>query len=198
MSQTTTSRDLAQPAGPGEEQPALSREDVFETLSNRRRRYTLHCLKQNGEATSLGEVSEQVAAWETDQSVPELSANERKRVYTSLQQFHLPKMHEKNIVNFDDRGGVVELGEGAQDVDIYMEVTDKYDVPWSYYYLGLTGIGTVLFSMSWLGFPPFASLPDAGWVAFLLTALALSAIAHTILTRRMRVGNEGKPPDMHR
>lgn len=174
----------------------LTCDEVFETLSNQRRRYTIHYLQQRDDGTSLRSVAEQVAAWETGQAVEELSADERKRVYTSLQQFHLPKMDEKQVVNFDDRAGVVELGEAAKEVDVYMEVTGEHDVPWSLFYLGLAGIGAALVVLSWAGVAPFAGISNAGWVAFLLTALTLSALAHTVLTRRMRLGRDGPPPEL--
>ena len=179
------------------ETPRLAREEVFEVLSNRRRRYALHWLRQHDRA-ALGELSERVAAWETDQAVESLTADERKRVYTSLQQFHLPKMDETGIVAFDQRAGVVELGERAEEVDIYLEVTERYDVPWSLYYLGLTGVGTALAALSWAGVGPFAGVSDAGLVAFVLTALGLSALAHTAITRKMRLGREGPPPERDR
>jgi len=166
-------------------------------LSNRRRRYALHWLRQHDRA-AIGELSERVAAWETDQPVESLTADERKRVYTSLQQFHLPKMDEKGIVEFDERAGVVELGDDASEVDIYLEVTDRYDVPWSLYYLGLTGVGTALAALSWAGVGPFGGVSDAGLVAFVLTALGLSALAHTAITRKMRLGREGPPPERDR
>ena len=187
---------LASPASPSEPTgPALSRDEIFEILSNRRRRYVLHCLKQRDSEVALREMSEQVAAWETDKPVSELETAERKRVYTSLQQCHLPRMDEKGIVEFEQDGGVVELGEAAEDVDVYIEVTEAYDLPWSFYYLGLASIGTVLVTLSWLGFAPFAAVPNAGWVAFLLTTLTLSAVAHTALTREMRLGRDGDPPE---
>ncbi len=173
---------------------ALSRDEIFEILSNRRRRHVLHCLKQRHEEVDIGEVSEQVAAWETGKTVSDVGAAERKRVYTALQQCHLPRMDEKGIVRFERDGGVVELGETAEDIDIYMEITEQYDLPWSFYYLALASIGTVLVTLSWLGFPPFAAVPDAGWVAFVLTTLTLSAVAHTALTRKMRLGRDGDPP----
>lgn len=179
------------------ETPRLAREEVFEVLSNRRRRYALHWLRQHDRA-AIGELSERVAAWETDQAVESLTADERKRVYTSLQQFHLPKMDEKGIVEFDERAGVVELGDDASEVDIYLEVTDRYDVPWSLYYLGLTGVGTALAALSWAGVPPLGGVSDAGLVAFVLTALGLSALAHTAITRQMRLGREGPPPERDR
>jgi hypothetical protein len=173
---------------------SLDRDEVFETLSNRRRRYTLHYL-YGGEGTAeLGDLSEQVAAWESEAPVAEVGAAERKRVYTSLQQFHLPKMDEKGIVEFDDRAGTVELGAAAADLDVYMEVTEGRDPPWSVYYVGLAAVGLAGVGGSWLGAPALAGVSNAAWIAFLLVSFGLLSLAHTAVTRRMRIGSDGAPP----
>lgn len=174
----------------------LSKDDIFEVLSNRRRRYTLHYLKQNGDAASLGDVAENVAAWENETAIESISSDERKRVYTSLQQFHLPKLDEQDVVEFDRRAGTVELADSAEEVDLYMEVIDRYDVPWSYYYLALTAVSGLFVAFSELGLPPFSSIPDLGWIAFVLVALGVSAIAHTVISRQNRLGSEGPPPEL--
>ncbi len=184
-------------AAPDIGEDTLSREEIFETLSNRRRRYALHCLRQHNESPiALGDLSEQVAAWETEQEIEEVSCTERKRVYTSLQQFHLPKLDEKEIISFDPCECVVELDEAATDVDIYLEVTNRYDVPWSMYYLGLAGVSILCVGLSWVGIAPFAKITYQGWIAFILTALLLFALAHTVVTHFMRLGREGKPPEL--
>lgn len=193
MSQASPAGDAA-----GSSTDTLSRDDVFDVLSNRRRRYMLHYLQQNGEVASLGEVAEKVAAWENGTAVEDVTSDQRKRVYTSLQQFHLPKMDEHGVVEFDRRAGAIELSEAAGDVDIYLEVIDEYDVPWSYYYLGLTAVGTLLVGLSILGIEPLASIPEGSWIAFLLVTFGVSAVVHTVVSRGMRLGTDGPPPDVRR
>lgn len=197
MSQTAASdNDRLDPGGlPEPDHPELTRDEIFEMLSNRRRRYAIHLLQQSETERTLSNVAEHVAAWENEESVDEVSAKERKRVYTSLQQFHLPKMDEKGVVDFDSHAGVVKLDDAFEDMDIYMEVTEEYDFPWSVYYLGLASVSTVFVALSWAGVPPFARIPNAGWVVFILTTLGLFTLAHTALTRRMRLGRKGTPPE---
>jgi len=181
-----------EPAGRDQQ---LSRDDAFEMLSNRRRRYVLHYLQETGD-TELSDLAEQVAAWENDSSVPELSASERKTVYTSLQQFHLPKMDDTGVVEFDRRDGAVELTEAASGLDIYLEVVDEYDIPWSVYYLGFSLVGLTMVGLSWLGVAPFAAIPYVGWTVFLLAALLVSSVSHFALSRRMRLGDGETPPEV--
>lgn len=175
---------------------SITRDDAFEVLSNQRRRFTIHYLQHNGDSAALGDVAEQVAAWENEKGVRDVASSERKTVYTSLQQFHLPKMDEKSIVEFDQRAGTVKLTERADDLDIYMEVVDRFDVPWSYYYLGLSLVGAILVGCSWLGVAPFAGVPFVGWVAFLLGAFFVSSVSHMYLSREMRLGTGEVPPEV--
>ncbi|TKX52849.1 hypothetical protein EXE45_18915, partial [Halorubrum sp. SP9] len=62
--------------------------ELYDLLSNHRRRYVIHFCKQADDPITLSDLAEQVAAREQDKSVPELTSAERKRVYTSLQQTH--------------------------------------------------------------------------------------------------------------
>lgn len=204
------SRTQSHPAGGGErpedevpaepesdsESTALTRDEVFETLSNRRRRFVLHHLQDVDESSTLSEIAEQVAAWENDSTVDAISSSERKTVYTSLQQFHLPKMEEMGVVRFDQRDGTVALTEAATDLDIFLEVVDRYDIPWSVYYVGLSAIGGVMVALSAVGVEPFVAVPFSGWTMFVLTTLTVSAVAHYLHTRRMRLGSNSRPPEV--
>jgi hypothetical protein len=175
----------------------LTRDDTFEILSNHRRRFALHHLQQNGEKAQLGDLSEHVAAWENDIDVQQVSSTERKRVYTSLQQFHLPKMDETGVVEFDDREGVVELTAAAEDVDIYLEVVDGNDVPWSQYYLGLAAVNLAVLVGALAGLYPFTLVPSAGLALFVVTTFLVSALVHTYFSRtEMRLGDSDTPPEV--
>lgn len=182
-------------ADPEQDTSSVTRDDVFEMLSNRRRRYVLHYL-QASEETDLSTLAEQVAAWEHGLDVSELSADERKNVYTSLQQFHLPKLAETDIITFDKRSGHVELTDAASKLDIYLEVVDERDIPWSVYYLGFSLLGVTMVGPSLLGFGPLATVPAVGWTVFLLAALVVTSISHFVLSRRMRLGASQTPPEI--
>lgn len=175
----------------------LSQDDVFEILSNHRRRFALHYLHQNGELAELGNIAEHVAAWENDIDVGEISSDERKRVYTSLQQFHLPKLDEKNIVDYDDREGVVSLNSMAEDVDVYLEIVEGRDVPWSQFYLALAAVNLAIVVAAFVGTYPLTAIPMAGWAVFVVVSFLLSAIAHAYFNwAEMRLGNTEKPPEL--
>jgi len=104
------------------------KDEVYDLLSNHRRRYVVHyCKRENGSAT-LSDLAEQVAAWEQDKALSEVTSAERKRVYTSLQQTHLDRMAEAGIVEFD--GDEIELTEKARELDVYLDIVPSSSIPW--------------------------------------------------------------------
>lgn len=185
--------------GQGTESPddideSLSQNEMFEMLSNRRRRFTLHYL-QGTEQAELSDISEQVAAWENEKDQSGVTSGERKCVYTSLQQFHLPKMADKRIVEFDDESNTVELSESADDFDSYLAVLEETDFPWSYTYLGISCLGAVGTALSALGVLPFAAISVIGWVTALLASVMALSLAHMWYAKQ-RSSGVTQPPEV--
>ena len=178
------------------EEDSLSRDLVFDVLKNRRRRHALHYLKQKEEPVELSELAEQVAAWENDSTVEGISAAERKRVYTALYQSHLPKLDDAGIVEYNQSRGIVELSRKAEQLDVYLELVSREDIPWSKYYLGLALLGMAVVSAAWLQLSPFVALPDIFWAAIIVTAFSLSAVVHTYVTKKGQIGSDGTPPEV--
>jgi len=186
-----------QPQPGTDSEPHISHDDCFDLLSNHRRRYTLHYLEQNGEEAQLGELSETIAAWENEVTQSEISYDERKRVYTSLQQVHLPRMDEMGVVEFDDRQGVVRTGPVAKELDIYLEVVGEDDVPWSVFYLALAVVNAGVLGAVALGAPGTGFIPAIGWALFCVTSFFVASLAHIYFTRtEMRLGEGERPPEL--
>ena len=175
-----------------------SEDDLFEVLSNRRRRFVVHALKREDAPTEIGDIAEQVAAWEYDTGVDQVSYDERKRVYTALQQSHLPKMDDVGVVEYDKSRGIVEPTGALEDVEIYMDIVQGNEIPWSKYYLGLAGLGVSLMIAVWANAWPFVLLPDAAWGTAITAALSVSAIAHTYYSSELRIGETERPPELER
>ncbi len=172
----------------------VSRDDLFEILSNRRRRYVLHLLRdaEDGRA-DLSEVAEQIAAWEHDTTPEQLSYDQRRSVRTTLYQHHAPKMDDTGVVEFDERDQVLELSEGTEAFDVYLEPTGE-ELPWSLYFPLLTATATVVVGLGWLVGP---DLPAFAWPAFVLTVFGTSSLAYLYDTRyRMRLGSGETPPEV--
>lgn len=85
---------------------SLASDQLWEALNSPRRRRVLRLLNGNGDhPISMGEVAEEVAAIEFDTTPDAVTAQERKRVYVSLYQFHAKKMAEWGLIEHDERSG---------------------------------------------------------------------------------------------
>jgi hypothetical protein len=176
----------------------ISHDECFELLSNHRRRFTLHYLRRAENGTELGELAEHVAAWENEIPLEELSYDQRKRVYTSLQQVHLPRMDDIGVVEFDDREGRVTMGPAADELEIYMEVVGGREIPWSSFYLGLGVVNLALVGLVAAGIPGFSALSGVEAAIFVVTTFLVAALAHLYVTRtEMRLGSDGDPPELN-
>ena len=175
----------------------LDYDDRFDLLSNHRRRYALHYLKTNGGSADLSDLAEQLAAWENDIKRENITYDQRKRVYTSLQQVHLPQMDDWGVITFDDREGTATLMEVAEELDIYFEVVAGRDIPWSAFYLLLVVVNAGILALGATGVGPLAAVPDIGWAVFVLTTFLVVSLAHLYVTRtKMRLGEPDRPPEI--
>ncbi|SFR36491.1 DUF7344 domain-containing protein [Halorubrum sodomense] len=175
----------------------VSEDELFDVLANQRRRFAVHLLKrEEKERFEIGDMAEQIAAWENGIDTAEITGNERKRVYTALQQSHLPKMDDAGVVEFNKDRGIVEPTEAIQNVDLYMDVVEGKEIPWSTYYLGLSGVATALTGAVALDAWPFVLLPDMAWTVAIVVAFAFSAITHKYYTAEMKVGEPDEPPEL--
>lgn len=88
----------------------IKKDDLFHLLQNPRRRAVLRHLLEHDDRDqfTLRDVSEQVAAWEHDTTVRDLTSKERQRVYIALYQSHLPKLDDLGVVSYDQSRGTVE------------------------------------------------------------------------------------------
>lgn len=173
-------------------QETTDRGEIFDLLSNHRRRYAIHYCKREQRPVELGELAEHVAAWELDKEVEGLTSAERKRVYTSLQQTHLPTLEKANMVEFDNR--TIELTEEASDLEVYLDVVPGDSIPWGLYYVGLSVLAAIVVGGLWLEWVPTTTVSELGWVTLIVALFAVSAVVHVIQSRRMKLGSTEEPP----
>lgn len=176
----------------------VNEDDLYDILANRRRRYVLHILKQSNSKTDIGTVAEQVAAWENNTTVQQITGAERKRVYTALLQSHLPKMDRIGIVEFDKNRGTIKPLAPLEDVEVFMEVVRGREIPWSEYYLGLSAVNVALLVAVWTDMFVFADLSGFALAGTVVAIYLLSSVAHYYYSRRTRLGRSGLPPELKR
>lgn len=172
-----------------DEDSSPGQEEIFEVLSNERRRYVLGYLKQheNG-AVDLGTLVNHVTALENGISLDEVESDARKSVYVGLRQTHLPKMDEYGLLDYDADRGTVELTDAAEQASMYLEYVPEHDIPWCHHYLGLSGLLGTIAMLAWFDVYPFTGLDGMAIAILAITVLALSAVVHTIYTYRHKLG----------
>jgi hypothetical protein len=168
------------------------KDELYDLLSNHRRRYVIHFCKQADEPLTLSDLAERVAAREQDKSVAELTSAERKRVYTSLQQTHLDRLANAGMIEYD--GDEIKLTDEAATLEVYLDVVPEGSIPWGIYYLGLSLLSTVVLGGVWVGFVPTEVVPELGWAGIILAVFLASAIAQVLQNRQYRLGEMDDPP----
>ncbi len=158
----------------------LSRDVVFDLLSNSRRRFVLHYLKRADGPVSLSELAAQITATENDIPVDELTSQQRKRTYVSLYQTHIPKLQDAGAIDYDSESGLVTLSGGATEIGDYFR--QESEIPWQQYYLALVLIGGALF----IAVNTVTASESLQFVVGVgvLAALAGLAVAHYLHTAR--------------
>ncbi|WP_306060236.1 DUF7344 domain-containing protein [Natronococcus wangiae] len=174
----------------------LSKGEIFEVLRNQRRRYVLHFLKQDGRPVELGDLAQQIAAWEYETTLEGVTPEQRKRVYTTLQQTHLPKMDEARILTFDSDRGVIESTERTREISVYLEIVPGREFAWRELYLSLGAISCALVAGLWLDVPVFTALSDLAWAGIIAVVFTATAAAHIYHERHMRLGHGDQPPEL--
>ena len=160
------------------EQDQLTRNNVFDLLSNPRRRYILYYLRTHDGPVQLTDLADEVAAWEYETDVEELSKQERKRVYVSLYQTHVPKLAEVGLIDYDPSVGLIRPTRRVRAVDAYLPTEEDDGFHWEFVYLALVGVGAVLFVAGLVGAGGIGavSVVPVGFVILLM--FALTAVTH--------------------
>ncbi|ADJ15459.1 DUF7344 domain-containing protein [Halalkalicoccus jeotgali] len=112
----------------------LSDEEAFEILYNPRRRHTMAFLHRRGRPCSMEELVEHISATENGVPIGELSNQQRRRVYVSLYQTHLPLLDETGAIEYDQERQRIAPGPAAPELIPYLETPTERPVPWRAYY----------------------------------------------------------------
>ncbi|WP_440990188.1 DUF7344 domain-containing protein [Haloarchaeobius baliensis] len=154
---------------------------VYQTLSNHRRRSVLRALLASEQLT-VRELTAYVAARECNVPVPSLEYKQRKRVYTSLVQTHLPTMAKNGVVDYDKSRGTVARTDATAAFAPYLDeqlVETTVSAPvWSMRYIALAASFAVVVALGWLGVPPLGSMPGFVYGGLFAGVLAVTAGVH--------------------
>lgn len=133
----------------------ISADETFELLRNRRRRTALRALDEHGPELTHGELAEHVAAHEYDVPRGDVTSVQRKRVYISLYQNHLPRFAEAGVVAYDADRGDVELCPASEALFAHLDLLDgAADSPDRTTLLALLGVNALVVVGVLLPFAP--------------------------------------------
>jgi len=128
---TTTNIESATEQSGGdadEEMTKLSKDNLFHVLQNERRRRVLEYMIDRGHGRyEMRDIAEQVAAWEHDTTVRQLTSDERQRVYIALYQSHLPKLDDLGLIDYNQKRGIVEETPLINQTATHLDVIDEED-----------------------------------------------------------------------
>ena len=177
------------------DEQTLSQDELLTLLSNQRRRFAIHCLKQHADTElTVSELAEQVAGWENNKATDQLSQKERKRVRSALRQFHLPKMAESGFIEYDTARCTVSLTDSTANANFYVDSLTGREIPWGVYYLGFSALSLLCLTGLWMGLYPLTLVSPLGYGVFFVTALTVSSIGHFYDNYyRMRLGARDTP-----
>ncbi|WP_255192354.1 DUF7344 domain-containing protein [Natronobeatus ordinarius] len=158
----------------------LSKNEIFEILSNPRRRFTIRYLDQAEDgAVRLRTLAEQLAAWENDVSLPEVTYKQRKRVYISLYQTHLPKMDRLGIIEYDSSSGVVKPNPELATLRDHIERESDDSARWTHVTLFLSAVWVALV-VAGAGVLPLGGGAGLWFVLGVTTAALVVSIARSV------------------
>lgn len=162
----------------GSETDELSETQVFEILQNPRRRYILSYLAREGGEAEFSDLVDHVSCKENDVSVDALTDSQRRRVYVSLTQAHIPQLEEAGIVNYHDDREVVERRPRASQVERYMDNRTDESKPWPVFYFALALVASGAVASHWVN-PSGSTFALALTTSLLLLVLSIVHFAYS-------------------
>lgn len=163
----------------------LTQAELFDVFSNARRRRTVRYLKRRGGKVDLAPMVEHVAAWENDVDPDAVTRAQRRRVYISLYQTHLPMLADHGIVEWDPEEHTIELLADPARFDPYLDSHEGGDRRWHAVYASLALAGACAFALAWLAVGPLTP----AFAPLVALALAVGTFAVAVLHRSRRAGS---------
>ncbi|WP_313696262.1 DUF7344 domain-containing protein [Halorarum halobium] len=168
----------------------LSQNEVYDLLSNPRRRFVISYLREHGRPIELTALAREVAAWENQVPAEELTDQQEKRVYVSLYQTHIPKLRNAGIVDYDPDSGEIELTGTVGQLERYLPEEEREEPPWQALYIGTAAVGGLFYLLTVVDAPLFAGVPDAVAGVVVVGAFLAVTVAQYVYTRFVTNGRE--------
>jgi len=160
----------------------ISQDEVFDLLSNPRRRFVINYLLREDRPVSIQELSRELATWEFEVDPEELTDQQEKRIYVALYQTHVPKLEDVGVIEYDSDTSLVELTDQATQLQPYVEEGAPTGRTWPWYYLAVAAAGGALYGAVVLDVPGLEALAPFQVAFGTVAALVALAIYHYVET----------------
>ncbi len=109
----------------GVEVDATDPDVLFSVLADARRRCVLYCLHTYDTPMSLPDIADEVACWERNTDLSEVSPEVVKRIYMSLYHTHVPLLVDAGIVTYDQDSDCLTLRPAFEHVEPHLQAIDE-------------------------------------------------------------------------
>lgn len=159
-------------------------DEIVSLLSTPRRRHVVrHAARdmEDSDTVTLSELADYVAAIEA--GGVDFGDQQRKRVYVSLYQTHIPKLEDAGVITYDQDSGRVAIRDRIDQLDRYIPHRDRTTIDWRRVYLAVAVVGGIAYALVAFDVSVFAAASEAATGALILLAL-LAVVAVQYLTER--------------
>jgi hypothetical protein len=101
--------------------PLLELNEVFAGLSHPRRRYLLYTLVNGSSEAPLPELAANIAGWEREKPVGEVTDEEQQDVYISLYHCHVPRLSKLGIVDYQEGENIIVRAANTDQVKAVLD-----------------------------------------------------------------------------
>lgn len=103
----------------------ISVDDIFDALSDRRRRKLLRSLRDHDGSLSISSAAEELAIAHCDGPKYRYPDEEIEQIYLSLSDDHVPKLEAQGLIEYDRERGRIEFTEHACYLVPYLKLAAK-------------------------------------------------------------------------
>lgn len=154
---------------------------LFELLSNPRRRTILQAFHEHGDdIEDIHELVDLVAAAEANTPIEQPTDKQKKRIYISLYQTHMPKLADAGVIHYDPDTGTVDPTPRMAQFATYMGWSDYSRIRKPVAYLVLAVLCGLFFTGSVLNVGVLGSLPELVTGIIIIAAFLALTIAYSI------------------
>lgn len=143
--------------------------DLFSLLASERRQRVVKLIRERG-TLAARDLAEIIAAAEAGEDPPPRPV--RHTVYVSLQQNHLPRLDEADVIDYEPNSKEVAPGPRVDELVRYLDISADGGITWAELYAVLAVAGLVAVTAAGLGTPLISRIPSVAYAGASLGILA--------------------------